>query len=83
MGSIKSGARCVRNFDPVYVGLGSFSDVGLRSGDVGLTPVSGHRRPDCSGPNSAISGLMHRTRIARAMAAFLLILTSGLGSDRV
>ena len=23
MGSIKSGARCVRNFDPVYVGLGS------------------------------------------------------------
>jgi len=35
------------------VRIGSFSDVGPRAGDVGLTPVSEHRRPDCSGPKSA------------------------------
>jgi len=57
MGSIKSGARCVRNFDPVYVGLGSKADLGLHKRNVGSAPRSGHVAPIAACPKSAITGL--------------------------
>jgi len=52
MGSIKSGARCVRNFDPVYVGLGSKTVVGRRMNHVCSATRNGH---SCERPLSARS----------------------------
>jgi hypothetical protein len=52
----RSAYLALRDFDPANVSCGSFSDLGPRAGDVGLTPVSGHYRPCCSGPKSAHSG---------------------------
>ena len=46
MGSIKSGARCVRNFDPVYVGLGSKAALTAPKRHFRSTPKNGHRQTD-------------------------------------